>query len=241
MIRLSIIIPAYNEERRIAKTLQDYLTFFQDKQTEIIVVLNGCRDETKTIVEQYQKKFPQILKYIDIWEAIGKGGAIKEGFKIAQGELIGFVDADCATDAKEYQKLINNIGDNDGIIASRWLADSIVINRSFFRRCASKCFAIVVQLIFNMPFSDTQCGAKVFKRQPLLAILPKLRENGMVFDVELLYRLFLKKYQIKEFASTWVDQPGSVALSNSQLFLAKGFQMLNKLFKIKKYGKKSNL
>jgi len=241
MNQISIVIPAYNEEKRIGRTLLDYLTYFQDKNAEIIVVLNGCRDNTQKIVAEYENKFQKILKIIDIKEAIGKGGAVYRGFSEAKGDLIGFVDADRATESMEFDKLINNIGSADGIIASRWLKNSLVFNRSFTRRFASKCYAILVKLIFHLPLTDTQCGAKLFKRKPLLAVLPKLKENGMVFDVELLYQLHLHNFKIKEIATVWIDQPGSMALGKQALFIKRGLQMVNQLLKIKKYGQESNL
>ena len=91
---LSIIIPAYNEENRIKPTLQAYLDFFKDKDIEIIVIMNGCTDNTLEVVRSLNS--PKI-NYINIPEAIGKGGAIIEGFKIAKGNLISYVDADNST------------------------------------------------------------------------------------------------------------------------------------------------
>src|SRR3989344_5442103 len=98
MVKLSIVIPAYNEEKRIGRTLDNYLNFFSKKirNFEIIVVLNGCKDNTFDIVKRFIKKSNKI-RYLIFKENIGKGGAIVEGFKTARGDLIGFVDADMAT------------------------------------------------------------------------------------------------------------------------------------------------
>ena len=241
MFTISIVIPAYNEGKRIGATLLDYLTFFQDKNAEIIVVLNGCTDHTQQVVIEYQKKFPETLRMINLKAALGKGGAVYAGFKQAQGKIIGFVDADRATEAVEFQKLISNLGVADGVIASRWLKGSLVINRSFLRKISSKVFVLIVKLIFKMPFSDTQCGAKIFRRDALLKILPELKETGMAFDVELLYQAFLRGYKIKEVATVWKDQPGSPMLGSSGRVLVNGIKMIKKLLKIKKYGQESNL
>ena len=89
---LSIIIPAYNEAQRIGKTLKLYEEYFSQNYPnnyEILVVLNGCKDNTLEVVQSFQAKFPSSLKYLDIKEPIGKGGAIAEGFKIAKGDLVG--------------------------------------------------------------------------------------------------------------------------------------------------------
>jgi glycosyltransferase involved in cell wall biosynthesis len=240
MTRLSIVIPAYNEEKRINNTLNDYLAFYNNKETEIIVVLNGCSDNTEKVVKEYQQKFPEILKYLNIKESIGKGGAVHEGFLQAKGELIGFVDADKATEAKEFNKLAVNIKEADGIVASRWLKNSVIKNRTWLRKMASKVFALLVKAIFRMPFTDTQCGAKLFKRDPLLTILPKLHEKGMAFDVELLYAFYTAGYKVKEADTVWEDKPGSATLGSPLRVFSKGLTMLKKLFKIKKYGAKSN-
>src|SRR3989344_4067768 len=100
-MKYSIIIPAYNEEKRIGVTLDDYCSYFSKfpkGEVEIIVVLNGCVDNTLMVVKEYAKKYA-VLRYVDIKEAIRKGGAVIEGFKIAKGDLIGYADADGATRA----------------------------------------------------------------------------------------------------------------------------------------------
>src|SRR3989344_8345313 len=96
---LTIIIPAYNEERRIGKTLDDYCRFFNKIKLDykLLVLLNGCKDNTLDVVKKYKKKHSKI-EYKNIKEAIGKGGAVIEGFKIANTDLIGFVDADNSTE-----------------------------------------------------------------------------------------------------------------------------------------------
>ena len=92
-----------------------------------------------------------------------------------------------------------------------------------------------------MPFSDTQCGAKLFKRQSLMKILPQLKETGMAFDVELLYVAYKNNLKIKEVPTVWVDQPGSPSLGSPFRVFSKGIKMIKTLFKIKKYGQTSNL
>src|SRR3989338_629340 len=123
MEKLTLIIPAYNEEKRIEKTLESYSHFFLDKMKEnfeILIILNGCRDKTREIIEKFSngKKY---IKFKEFEKAIGKGGAIIEGFKIADSELIGYVDADGATNPETFYKLVKGINGYDGVIASRWI------------------------------------------------------------------------------------------------------------------------
>src|SRR3989344_7647163 len=124
---LSIVIPTYNEEERIGKTLEEYGKFYLEKSSEglkneIIVVINNTVDNTLKIVKQYMEKYPNI-RYLDLLYG-GKGYAILEGFKEAKGEIVGFVDADMATSPEAFYDLFVNLKDYDGIIGSRWIKGS---------------------------------------------------------------------------------------------------------------------
>lgn len=208
---LSIIIPAYNEEKRISRTLHDYGSYFSTykKKTEIIVVLNGCKDNTLTLVKQLVKKY-SIIRYVDIPPAIGKGGAIIEGFKLAKGDIIGFADADGATPAQHFASLIQYINGADGFIASRWIKGAVVEPlQPLQRRIASRTFNFLVRLLFGLPFHDTQCGYKLFKKKAIHTVLPALSTTRWAFDVDLLYQLQRRHFSVKEVPAVWKDQSGS--------------------------------
>ncbi|MEK6817721.1 MAG: glycosyltransferase [Nanoarchaeota archaeon] len=168
--KISIIIPAYNEEKRIGKTLEQNLKFFKELQKkkildfEIIVVVNGSRDKTIDIVKEFSKKNKE-LKYLNLKRG-AKGYAVIEGFKEAlksDSNLIGFKDADMATSPEAYYDLIKNIGNADGIIASRYV-DGAIINPkpTLERRIASRIYNLFIRFLFFLPYRDTQCGAKIF-------------------------------------------------------------------------------
>jgi len=226
---LSIIIPAHNEEERIGKTLEAYLNFFNN--AEFIVVLNGCRDNTLKVVKDWQKKFPQ-LNYLNIKEAIGKGGALKEGFKAAKGNLIGFVDADMATSPKEYKKLIDNIEGVDGVIASRYLKGSVA-KRSNFRKIISFGLYLVVKILFHLPYRDTQCGAKVFRRKVIKKILPEMKLNNMMIDVEMLVLARKYKFKIKEIPTVWLEKGKSDFLGSPFKVLKNSIILFFSLIKLR--------
>jgi glycosyltransferase involved in cell wall biosynthesis len=230
---LSIVIPAYNEEKRISETLEKYLCFYNHNDSaEFIIVLNGCQDNTLGIVSSFKKKYPAKIQIIEIKEA-GKGRAVRKGFQMANGELIGFVDADGATDPDEFGKLVKNINGFDGAIASRWKRGSEVINRNFFRKIVSLCFVLLVRLIVWLPFLDTQCGAKVFKKEVIDTILQKLKVNDMAFDVEVLYQCKIFNFKIKEVPSRWVDKDSSGFLGSPFKVLSSGIRMLITLINIR--------
>src|SRR3989338_8022676 len=205
-MKCSIIIPAYNEERRIGLTLDDYITFFSrfpQKNVEIIIVLNGCTDNTLNIVQSFAKRSP-IIRYLNIPQAIGKGGAIIEGFKTSKGDLVGFADADGATRAEHFARLITSLGKADGIIASRWIPCAVMKPpQPLSRRIASRCFNVLVRILFGLPFHDTQCGCKLFKRTAILQILPSLQTTRWAFDVDLLYHLKRRGFHVKEVPTVW--------------------------------------
>jgi glycosyltransferase involved in cell wall biosynthesis len=211
---LSIVIPAYNEEARIGTTLQEYLKKFQDKfqdKFELVVVLNGCKDRTLEIIQSFQKEFPQ-LRYLNIPEAIGKGGALTEGFKSANGEIIGFTDADASTSADTFfnlYKVLINFPQIDAIIGSRNLPESIVKGRTKSRKIMTSGFNFGINFLFNLQIKDTQCGAKLIRKHPLKKIIPHLSIANMAFDVNLLVDLKRFGYKILEFPILWEDSQDS--------------------------------
>src|ERR1035438_3589094 len=127
---LLLLIPAYNEERRIEPVLRDYAQFFGKNYSgkfQIVVVLNGCTDNTLGVVRRIAAEFPAVLRALEFKERIGKGGALIEGLKLASfGDLIGYVDADGATTPRAFLDLVRHIGDADCVVGSRWLSDSVI-------------------------------------------------------------------------------------------------------------------
>lgn len=225
MVKISIIIPAYNEEDRLEKTVKDYTDYFENQDYELIIIPNGCRDKTEEITEKLSKENSQI-KYKTIKEALGKGEALKEGFRIAQGDLIGFVDADNSTKPKDFNDLVKNIKKDDCIIASRYIKGAIVKPKQKTTRIiASRVFNTLVRILFGLKIHDTQCGAKLFKKIAIKNILPKLDITRWAFDVDLLLQLKNQKYKIKEYPTKWEDSLGSVLKMHKaipEMFLSLG-------------------
>ncbi len=204
---LSIVIPAYNEEQRIEPVLMHLCQYFKDQ--EVIVVCNGCKDGTQALVTRLSKVYPQIrLLHFD--HKIGKGAAIINGFKIARGKVIGFVDADESVTAEDIARMYLALDHNDGIIASRRLRDSIILAKQpLLRRIVSWVFNVIVRIIFNLNFKDTQCGAKLFRKKAIDNIIDELNTNGFEFDVELLWKLTRRNYKIREFPIVWTHSENS--------------------------------
>ncbi len=211
MKELSVIVPAYNEEKRIEKTLRDYIKFLEKefKNFEVIVVTDGCKDNTPNIVERLSNEF-SCIKHVHPPKRLGKGGAIIEGFKIASGKIIGFVDGDGSTSPESICMLIKNLNNCDGVIASRWVDGAIIRkNEPLARIIASRVFNYLVKILFGFHFKDTQCGAKFFKREAVKSVVSELRLKDWAFDVDLLYNLSKKGFKIKEVPVIWEYREGS--------------------------------
>ncbi|HUU62660.1 MAG TPA: dolichyl-phosphate beta-glucosyltransferase [Dehalococcoidia bacterium] len=218
---LSVVFPAYNEEARIETVLSTYCDHFANQQ--IVVVCNGCTDTTPAIVNRLCLKYSQI-KTLCFEKKLGKGGAIIEGFKAAEGDRIGFVDADESVEPDDVMRMFDALSKSnvDGLIASRRLKESrILIKQPWKRRAGSIVFNILVRMMFNLDYRDTQCGAKVFTRVAIKNVLDSLITTGFEFDVELLWKLKNRGYKVIEFPITWKHSEGSTFhLSNApKMFL----------------------
>jgi hypothetical protein len=163
---------------------------------------------------------------------LGKGGVLMETFRLCDGEVVGFVDADCATPPAEFLRLVEMTSASaaDGAIASRSHPASVLpVRRERGRSAGSWVFARLTHLLFGLPFRDTQCGAKVVKRQVIEQVLPLLSARDFLFDVDLLLTADRLGYRIVEVPTVWLDQAGShlravadarrMALSSLRLWL----------------------
>ena len=210
---LLLLIPAYNEERRIEPVLRDYGRYFKENyhgKFQLVVVLNGCKDDTIGVVWRVTADYPAISA-IEFSEAIGKGGALIEGLRLAPlADLIGYVDADGATPPHAFHDLVKHMAGVDCVIGSRWLPGAVLhVEQSGRRQFASRVFHLVVQGLFWMNIRDTQCGAKVMRREAVDKVHSSLRIADMAFDINLLYSLKHAGYRIREVPTEWTDKIGS--------------------------------
>jgi glycosyltransferase involved in cell wall biosynthesis len=207
---LRIIVPAYNEEARIARTIREYSDYFGDR-ARICVVANGCTDRTVGIVSKLIE-LNLNLELIEIPFAIGKGGAVRVGLMSGSEEFVGFTDADGSTPPDSFAKLFDTckVSGTDAAIGSRWMRGSMVSSKQpLFRRAASRAFNACVRLLFGLKFADTQCGCKIFRRSALKVVIPNLELSNFAFDIDLLYALKAAGFVTKEVPVSWADNPGS--------------------------------
>lgn len=229
-MRVSIIVPANNEEKRIPSFLEQYGSYFERRRLEnaydyeILVVVNNTRDRTVQVVKKYRRTNNRI-RLIE-FEQGGKGFAVIEGFKDAlrrKNDFIGFSDADMATPPAAFAELIEQIGGHQGIIASRWRRDSRVAKQTLIFRLKSFAFNLVVRSLFGFPYRDTQCGAKLFGREAIAYVHDKMEITKWAFDIELLYKLRKRGFSIIETSTIWESKDDSkikLVRASVEMFLA---------------------
>jgi dolichol-phosphate mannosyltransferase len=202
----TLVIPAYNEENRIGRLLSN----LDCGDTEYIFMCDG-NDNTVSEIKQWGALHPEIpLRCIEYPFRIGKGRAVCEGLTLAKTRFAGYMDADGSASCSQMMTLFHELNGNDGIIGSRWLTGSkITRSQGMVRQFESRIFNLTIRLLFGLPYRDTQCGAKVFRKDALDAVLPGIVSKGFEFDVELLWRLTKKGYRISEYPIEWDNKGGS--------------------------------
>jgi glycosyltransferase involved in cell wall biosynthesis len=214
---ISVVIPAYNEEKRIPPTLArvaDYCNVF-GKPVEILIVNDGSRDQTAAVVRSMGEKLSTDQVQFRLLENPGnqgKGYSVRHGMLEARGHWVLFSDADLSAPIEELPKLIQAAekGGYDGAIGSRALDRSLVgKHQSFFREFAGRTFNLGVRVIAGLPFHDTQCGFKLFTREAAQAIFRRQQMTRFGFDVEILFIAKKLGLRIVEVPVVWNDVEGT--------------------------------
>ena len=198
-IYLSLIIPVYNEEKRLPESIGKIRSFIEsaDYSVEVLFVANGCTDKTYEMVSEYQAKYPYV-KAVYVKSA-GKGNAVKRGMMEARGAYRMFADVDFAMPITEVSKFIPpELPGCQVAIASRTAAGSVRKDEPLIRRLSSRIFNIVVDMILQLGIRDTQCGFKCFSADAAQKIFTLQRINGWAFDAEILFIAKKHGYQITE-------------------------------------------
>lgn len=213
MIYLSIVIPAYNEEKRIVPTLDKIRSFLMKKNYdfEIILVDDGSIDRTVDMAEGSMLAKEHKLKVLKNGTNKGKGFSVKSGIVNSKGECLLFSDADLSTPIEELDKFLASMDEGyDIIIGSRALGESNVgIHQPWHREIMGKAFNFFVKMLLMRDFNDTQCGFKLFKGDAARNIASSMKIEGFCFDVEMLYLAKIKGYNIKEIGVAWNNSPES--------------------------------
>ena len=214
---LSIIVPAYNEERRLPDALERIGAYLAEKglDAELIVVDDGSRDGTARIVEE--ARLPGLsaagrLRLIRNRGNRGKGHSVRRGVLDARGIWVLFTDSDLSTPIEDFEKLYKRAtaGGHDIVIGSRGLPDSnIELYQPFHRVFMGQTFNRIVRLMTGLPFRDTQCGFKLMARERVRSLFERMVVDRFAFDVELLFLAHRAGLSVAEEPITWRDSPRS--------------------------------
>jgi dolichyl-phosphate beta-glucosyltransferase len=221
---LSIVIPAYNEELRIAPTIREMAAYCRQstRAFELILVDDGSRDGTSTVGRLLCHEFPE-LRLIRLAANQGKGYAVRTGVINAIGRTVLFADADGATAIVEIERLEHALAlGADVAIGSRALrAEGVQVQAKVYRHFIGRTFHFLVERLADAGVKDTQCGFKLFRASVAQDLFSRMLMNGFSFDVEVLVMARRRGYQVAEVPVNWTHKPGSkVRLTSDALRMA---------------------
>lgn len=215
---LSLVIPAYNEGKRLLKNLDTIRLFFssQNYAYEVIVVNDGSQDDTESVVQRYQQGWSQLLFLSDSVNH-GKGFSVRKGVLAASGDFVFFCDADLSTPLHECDSLLAGLlKGNDMVVGSRYLkrdksasGQEKEVSQTVLRRMTGRTFSFIVRSIVSPGVHDTQCGFKGFTRKSANALFSHQKLNGFAFDVEILYLARKFGLKVSEIPVEWHEDPSS--------------------------------
>ena len=234
-MKLSIIIPAYNEEDRIIHTLNTSLAFLnqQNFNSEIIVVSDGSTDNTRSVVEGFDAGGKVALQVIEYHPNRGKGYAVRTGMLAGNGEMILFMDADYAVPIEEITKGIDLLESGfDVAMGSRALSGSVVADhQNFFRELSAKLYTLIQMAYLGIFYKDTQCGFKIFTKPAAQRLFSRQKLNSVIFDPEILWLAKKAGFRVAEFPVSWRHVGNSRIQYDS---LRKSLFVFQELFRIRK-------
>lgn len=208
---LSIIIPAYDEEKRLPRTLDRVREYLKKHggSAEVIVVDDGSKDGTAQLVESRRADWPE-LRLLKNPGNKGKGYSVRHGMLEARGKIVLFTDADLSAPIEEADKLLAALATNDIAIGSRALDRRLIeVRQPWLRETLGKFFNGVVRLVLRLPFSDTQCGFKAFRAGPSRIVFEQQTLERFGFDPELLFIARRRGLTVAEVPVRWADDPAT--------------------------------
>ena len=211
---LSIVIPAYNEEARLPQTLERIAAYAATKPfpLQVLVVDDGSRDGTAAVAEHAAQRWP-VIRVLPNPGHRGKGYSVRNGMLHASGQVALFTDADLSAPIEEADRLLQALDSGyDVAIGSRWLRPELIaVHQNYLREKGGRVFNLLVRLLTRLPFRDTQCGFKAFRREAAREIFARQQIDDFGFDVEVLYLARKFRYRVAEVPVPWSSVEGSKA------------------------------
>lgn len=229
--QLSIVIPAYNESARIENALERVLSCVAEQgwDAEVLVVDDGSKDDTAAIVQRWMTHHPRLHLAQNPGNK-GKGYSVRNGLLQAAGDIVMFTDADLSAPMEEAQRLLDAIAAGaDVAIGSRWMDRTRqTIHQPLYRQFFGRCFNWVTRTVMGLPYKDTQCGFKAFRRSAAQIIFRLQTIERWGFDPEILFIARKLKYGIQEVPVTWGHDERS-----RMSYLKDGMKMLEDMARIR--------
>jgi glycosyltransferase involved in cell wall biosynthesis len=208
-MRVSIVLPAYNEEERLRTTLPRLVRALRDlPDAEVIVVDDGSDDATWEVACSLLGSVPR-ARVVRLPRNLGKGAAVRYGVSVADGDSIVFMDADLASDVNYLPALVRGLEEHDIVVGSRRLQGSVVEGRSEIRGLMNKLFAGQVRALTGVRAGDPQCGFKAFRAPVAKLLFSVSKLDGFAFDVEILMLSQRLGYSVREIPVRWEAVAGS--------------------------------
>ncbi len=214
MTHLSVVIPAYNEEKRIGKTLSETIDYLirQSYSSEIVVVDDGSKDATQKVVLSFASRDNCRVRLLENPGNCGKGYAVRNGMLNSIGDIALFCDADLSTPPEEIEKVMTPIRENryDVVFGSRALDRSLIDeHQSSLREVIGRTGNFLLHILTGLKFKDTQCGFKAFRREAAMSAFGAQRIPGFGFDPEVLYIAQKQGWRLLEIPVRWSHVEGS--------------------------------
>jgi glycosyltransferase involved in cell wall biosynthesis len=210
MTTIAIVIPVYNEEKVLPESiakLRDFLSQNLKHQWHIVIADNASTDKTWEIAQSLAQKYPDVVPFhID---QKGRGRALRKVWLESKADIVSYMDVDLSTELEAFPKLVQAIIDGVDIAIGSRLKRGAKTTRGLKREFTSRCYNLLIKIMFFTTLSDAQCGFKAVSRDCAQKILPLTKNNEWFFDTELLLLAMKNGYKIEEIPVKWVDDPGT--------------------------------
>ncbi len=211
-VRVDVVIPVYNEEKDLEKsvtTLRRFLLDNVDYDWRIVVADNASRDRTLEIARELAERYPGEVTYVHL-DQKGRGRALRRAWTESDADIVSYMDVDLSTDLSAFRPLIDSLIDSeyDVAIGSR-LARGAQVQRGLKREVISRIYNLMIKIVFQNKFSDAQCGFKAVTRRAVNELVPLIQDQAWFFDSELLLLAERKGFKIFEVPVKWADDPDS--------------------------------
>lgn len=208
---VDVVIPVYDEERILSKSIARLREFLRERcpySWRIVIADNASRDRTLEVAKELSSLHPEV-HYVHL-DQKGRGRALRHAWLHSEADIVSYMDVDLSTSLEAFPPLIDGIAKEGYHIAiGTRLKKGSKVQRQLRREIISRCYNLLVKLMFRNRFSDAQCGFKALSRKAVEELVPLVKDQGWFFDSELLLRAEQKGYEIYEIPVTWIDDPDS--------------------------------